>query len=140
MSDQVKPPVWYWIVSVIAVLWNAMGVMQYLGTVYMTDEAMKELPEYQQEYLSNVPSFVMGAFALAVFCGIIGSILMLLRKAAAQILFIISFIAVLVQSSYNLAFANVKMEIGDIILIVTVVAFALALVVFSRGSKNRGWI
>ncbi|MBN2868591.1 MAG: hypothetical protein JXK08_07965, partial [Flavobacteriaceae bacterium] len=47
-----KPPIWFWIVSVIALLWNAMGVMAYLGQAFLTEEALAAMPPEQQEIYS----------------------------------------------------------------------------------------
>lgn len=33
-STRTKPPIWFWIISVIALIWNLMGVMAYLGQAY----------------------------------------------------------------------------------------------------------
>ena len=33
-----KPTTTFWIIGVIALLWNIMGVLAYLGQAYMTDE------------------------------------------------------------------------------------------------------
>ena len=42
-----KPPTWFWIVSVIALIWNGMGVNQYLGQAYQT-ESWKSLMTPEQ--------------------------------------------------------------------------------------------
>lgn len=33
-----KAPVWFWIVSVLALLWNLIGVIAYLTMAFATDE------------------------------------------------------------------------------------------------------
>jgi hypothetical protein len=32
-----KPPIWFWIASIIALIWNAMGINQYLQQAYNTE-------------------------------------------------------------------------------------------------------
>ena len=65
-----KIPVWYWIVAVLALLWNGLGVMAYLMKAFITDEMIAALPEEQQaEYLMEMPTWYTALFALAVFCG-----------------------------------------------------------------------
>ena len=36
MADFKKPPIWFWIIGVIALLWNALGVAAYFSIVTMT--------------------------------------------------------------------------------------------------------
>lgn len=65
-----KPPAWFWIVSVVALIWNAMGVMAYLARAFATDEMIAALPEEQQaEFLVEYPAWYTAAFAIAVFAG-----------------------------------------------------------------------
>ena len=85
-----KPTLIYWIIAVIAVLWNIMGVVAYLKQAYLTEEALAKLPEADQMYYTNVPAWVTAAFAIAVFSGTFGCIALLLRKKLATILLIIS--------------------------------------------------
>ena len=51
-----KPPIWFWIVSVIAILWNAMGVDQYIGQAYKTERWRSAITDEQFETISNMPS------------------------------------------------------------------------------------
>lgn len=132
-----KPPVWYWVISVIALLWNLMGVGAYLGHAFITDEMIAELPvEQQAEFLYEHPAWYTAIFALAVFCGALGGLALLIRKKWAYVLFIVSFLCATVQQVY------LMMEIEGIskimpIMIIVVCAF---LVWFSKTSISKGWI
>lgn len=45
MTDKInKPTSAFWIISAVALLWNIMGVIAYLGQAYMTEEVLKALP------------------------------------------------------------------------------------------------
>lgn len=101
MTDQAKVPIWFWIVGVIALLWNGLGVLAYLQQVMMSAEEFAALPEAQQNLLSTQPVWVTAAFAIAVFAGLVASISWLLKKRVAVRLFLVSLLAVIVQfSSY----------------------------------------
>lgn len=101
MTDQAKLPIWFWIVGVIALLWNGIGVLAYLQQVMMSAEEFAALPEVQQNLLSTQPVWVTAAFAIAVFAGFVASICWLLKKRIAVRLFLLSLLAVIVQfSSY----------------------------------------
>jgi di/tricarboxylate transporter len=101
MTDQAKLPIWFWIVGVVALLWNGIGVLAYLQQVMMSAEEFAGLPEVQQNLLSTQPVWVTAAFAIAVFAGFVASICWLLKKRVAVRLFLLSLLAVIVQfSSY----------------------------------------
>lgn len=64
-----KPPFWYWIVSIIPLIWNSLGVDGYLGQAYSTERYRSSFTPEQLEITANAPSWIMGAFAIAVFTG-----------------------------------------------------------------------
>ena len=135
-TSKVKPPVWFWIVSVIALLWNIMGVDQYLGQAYKTDRWLSSMTDEQLEMVSNFPAWLTGVFAVAVFAATIGSLGLLLRKKWAYPLFIISLIAVLIQMGYALA----QGHFNGIAMTISIIVFALFLVWFSKKSISENWI
>ncbi len=136
-----KPTSAFWIISVVALIWNIMGVIAYLGQAYMTEEVLKALPEAEQAYYSDVPAWVTGVFAIAVFAGVFGCVALLMRKKWATILFVISLIAVLAQFIYNF-FIQTYVEITGVKMIwpILVIVIALFLVLFSRKATKEGWI
>ncbi|MBT8184721.1 MAG: hypothetical protein KJN76_07760, partial [Eudoraea sp.] len=99
MTDKlsVKPPLWFWIVSAVALVWNIMGVMAYLGSAFITDEMKAEMPAEQLELMENTPAWVTAAFAIAVWAGLLGCIALLLRKKWARPVLLISLIGIIVQ-------------------------------------------
>lgn len=131
-----KPPVWFWIVSVIALFWNAMGVMQYLGQAYQTESWREALTDEQFEMITNFPSWLTAAFAIAVFSGVLGSLGLLLRKKWAYKLLLLSLIAVIIQMGYILA----QGHYDGIGMTISIIVFALFLVWFSKKSISKGWI
>lgn len=136
-----KPTSAFWIISVVALLWNIMGVAAYLGQAYMTDEVLKLLPEGEQAFYNNVPAWVTGAFAIAVFAGVFGCVGLLMRKNWATILFVISLIAVIAQSTYNLFIQKfMEVPLQHMIWSLVVILIAIFLVWFSRNADKKGWI
>ena len=132
-----KPPVWFWIIAVVALIWNAMGVMAYLIQAYITDEKIAALPEEQQaEFLMEYPVWYTAAFALAVFCGALACLALLMRNKWAFLLFIISFIAATIQQVFLLVTVDVINPVMPIMIII-VCAF---LVWFAKMSTTKGWL
>lgn len=101
-SNSNKPGTVFWIIAIIATIWNAMGVSAYLQQAYMTAEDIAALPAEEAALYDNVPAWVTAAFAIAVFGGLLGCILLLLRKKLATTVFLVSLIGIIVQMIYNL--------------------------------------
>lgn len=138
-----KPPIWFWIVSVLALVWNAMGVKAYLDQAYNTDahKAMYNTPELL-EMVSNTPAWATAAFAIAVFGGAIGCIALLLRKKWAKPIFLLSLIGIIVQMIYNL-FMSGAMEIygpGAVVMPIMVLFIGMFLVWFAKKGIAKGWL
>jgi hypothetical protein len=142
MSTDRKPTTLFWIVTVVAVIWNAIGVMTYFMQVYMSEEAMAALPEAQQALYSVQPAWVTGAFAIAVFAGLAGSIALAWRSGLATAILVVSLVAVVCQFFYALVLSDMLavMGPGSAVLPVVIVVIAAALVWFSAQAKSKGWI
>ena len=89
-----KPPVWFWVVSVLALIWNIIGVMSYLAQAYTSVEDLEKMTQAQRELFESQPAWVTGAFAIAVFGGTLGCIALLLRKKWAKPILIISLLGI----------------------------------------------
>jgi hypothetical protein len=100
MSEKLngKPPTSYYIVAGAFLIWNLIGLTFYYLQVTMTPEAMAaSLTLEQAAFMNNEPTWATAAYAIAVNAGVIGALLLLFRKSLARPLFILSFIAVLLQ-------------------------------------------
>ncbi|CAM1354982.1 hypothetical protein [Tenacibaculum ascidiaceicola] len=142
MTDSNKPTTLFWIIGVAALVWNGLGVMQYLGMAYMTDEVKAALPEAERALYDNIPSWVTAAFAIAVFGGLIGSAFLLMRKKLARPMFLISLIAIIVQMSYNL-FMSKAAEVygpGSVIMPIMVIVIGVFLLMYSKKTIAKGWL
>jgi hypothetical protein len=100
MSDELngKPPVSYYIIAGVFLVWNSIGLLFYYMQVTMTPEVMVAnfTPE-QVAFMNGEPAWATAAYATAVNAGVIAAILLLLRKSLARPFFVLSFVAVLLQ-------------------------------------------
>jgi hypothetical protein len=142
LNSTTKPPIWYWIISILALLWNFMGVLQYIGQAYNTNGFREQYTDEQLEILANTPAWVTAAFALGVFGGVLGSILLLFKKKWAYYLFLISLIGVIVQMIHNLFIIKAADIYGPGAAIMTamIIGFSLLLVWFSKKAIANSWI
>lgn len=131
-----KPPIWFWIVSVVALIWNGLGVDGYLGQAYNTERYLNSFTPEQLEVAANAPSWIMGACAIAVFTAVIGAILLLLRKKWATTFWTISLIAVIAQMGYGIFSGSVI----DMTMTIMIIVFAFGFLWFSRKAQAKGWL
>jgi hypothetical protein len=137
-----KPPAAFWIVSVLALLWNLMGVLQFCGMMLMTPEMLAALPPEHQQLYADVPLWANIAFGVAVFGSTLGCILMLMRKSLAVSVFNIAFAGILVQMVYNLAISK-SIEVygpGGMIMPVLIILIGGFLIWYARKSRTMGWL
>jgi cation transport ATPase len=133
-----KPPIWYWAISALALVWNALGVMAYLQQAFMSAEDFKNLDPAQQDLLSSQPEWITAAFAIAVFAGLVGCVLLLIRKRLAVRMLLLSFAAVVAQytgfylEGYWQGLSGVTMTMPVLIPVV-----ALGLIFFARYFEKR---
>ena len=136
-----EPPVMFRVVAVAAVIWNVLGVLAFVMNVAISAEAMAAMPEVQQALYAAQPAWVTGAFAIAVFAGLGGSIALALRKGIATAIFVVSLVAVIAQMFYAFAMSNMLSVMGasSAVMPSLIIIIAAALVWFSIRSKAKGW-
>ena len=139
MSESNKPTTVFWVVAILAVVWYILGAGAYLGSVFITEEAIAELPEARQNYMANVPAWATAAFAISVWGGLLACIGLLMRKKWAVPLFMLSLLAVFVHAAYTF-FIQTDIELSGTVLIqpVAVIVISIFLVWYSKDAKNKG--
>lgn len=135
-----RPKKTFWIISIIALLWNLMGVAACIGMSFMTPEMAAE--GYGQEFadiFATKPVWATGAFAIAVFAGLLGCIGLLMRKKWATMLFILSLLGVIIHNIWGVM-AGTLSVIGtfDKVMTIAVLAIAVFLIWFSRQKTAQG--
>src|SRR6266496_5219562 len=94
----------FWAIGAVTLIWNVMGVINFF--VQMNADALASFPESHRAIIEGRPAWTTGAFAIAVFGGALGCLLLLLRKRAAYYLFIASLLGVVVQLIHTLGIAS----------------------------------
>lgn len=135
----VKLPIWYWAVAIVALIWNGLGVGAYFQQALMSPESLATLDPAQQEMFLNQPFWITAAFAVAVFAGFAGSILLLFRKKLAVRMFILSLVAVVVQyTGFFMEGYWSSLSGAAMVMPIMIPLFALGLVFFTRHFEARG--
>ncbi len=140
-ENNVKPPIWFWIVSALALIWNLMGVANFIMQVTMTPEVLAALPEAERVLYESSPTWANIAFAVAVFGGSLGCLLLLLRKQLATAFLVTSLAGVIVQMIHSvLSDAFEVYGPGGMIMPIMVIAVGALLIWLSISAIKKGWI
>ena len=135
-------PKMFYLISGAALLWNLLGIAAYVGQVTMSPETLAGLPPEQRALYENTPAWVTSAFAIAVNAGAIGCLLLVLRKALAMPVLILSLAAVLVQMFHNFFLSNAVEVLGAAATVgpTFVIIVGIYLVWFANDAKTKGWL
>jgi len=145
MSDIVfndKPTATFWIVGAAALVWNLIGLVFYIGHVTITPEALAAMPQAQQDFFTETPTWATAAFALGVNAGVLGSLFLLLRKAWAVPMFVLSLVALIAQDidAFVLRDGFSVVGVNGIIIPSMVFVIAIALLFYARSVKEQRWL
>ena len=137
-----KPTGLFWVISSMALVWNLMGVFNYLTQAFMTNEVLATLPKDQQLLYEDVPAWVTAAFATAVFSGTVGALLLLLKKKNASIFFILSFVGIIIQMTYGLLINENTDSYGPLGLLMPLMIIVVGayLIWYSKKAGENRWL
>jgi hypothetical protein len=133
MDDRFAPqPVagWFKPAAIASVIFMAIGCAGYLASV-LTDPS--SLPVDQR---------MIAAYAIAVWVGLVGSVLLRMRRKLAEPLLLVSLVtAVLTFLPYAIVPAvSDLVTTNDIAVAVVVLAITWTIYWFARHSRQRGWL
>jgi len=119
----VRPPLSFWVVAGLSLLWNGFGA--YLYTLTNLDDAalLASAPPAMQDYIANMPLWAHIAWALGIWGSLAGSVLLLLRVRHAVAAFGVSLLGA--AGSFTAQGLAGVLEPAQPVLILTVIAFLL---------------
>ena len=140
-NRNVKTPWHLWLVGILGLLWSAMGAMDYFMTQTKNESYMSNFTPEQLAFFYSFPSWVVAAWAIAVWGGVIGTLLLLARKSLAVWILLASLLAMIITAIHNFGLSNGMEVMGEpFTLIFTAVIFlvALGLYLYAKAMSGRG--
>ena len=136
-----RPPRWFRVVAVVAVLWNLLGVWQYLSFVGVVP-LMRPLTADEAALLAGAPLWYTAAFAIAVHAGLLGAIGLVLARRWARPVLVLSLVAMIVQFSWWSFMSGAAELLGPSVHVAPVVVglVGLLLVWLAAMGVRRGWL
>ncbi len=145
MVDISKRPTtpWHlWAIGAASVLWNGVGVWQWYQKVTGAQVYWSALTMEQVFYLRSAPLWTDVAYGVAVWCGLLGALMLLLRRKLAFNAFVAGLIAMLAHAAYVLALSNGREVIGaggTAFTLVVALIFAVQ-IAYSHWARRKGLI
>lgn len=91
-----------WAVGVLGTLWNCIGAFDYVMSQTRNAAYMAAFASEQLDYFYAFPGWAVAGWALGVWGGLIGSLLLLLRSRWAVHAFALSLIGLAISTVYQL--------------------------------------
>jgi hypothetical protein len=143
MSDEkrIGVPWSFWVLGAVALIWNVLGGMNFI--MQMNADALVAMPPSHRAIVEGRPLWATIGFAIAVFGGALGCLLLLLRRQAASYLFIASLLGVIAQLIHTLRIAAATNGFTplDFVLIVLMPPIVAAFLIwYARQAQRKGGI
>ena len=126
------PHLSFWIVAIAGLIWNLMGSMNYI--MQTNPETVAQMPDVYQMIINGRPSWATAGFAIAVFGGSVGCILLLLRKNVAVPVFMLSLAGIV------LTVIHATMLVGMVPSSVLSVLVGGALLWYATIARRKNWL
>ena len=130
-----------WLIGIIGGLWSSMGVVSFMLTQLNVEAVMSRFPPPQREYFQSFPLWAVAFWAIGVFAGVIGCLLLLLKNRLAFHVLLASVIGASVSTLgglFLLGGMEVMAETNALGLTVFPVIFAAFLAYYAGAMSKKG--
>jgi hypothetical protein len=130
---------WFMVAAIASLLFMGLGCITYLMHVLADPNTM---PLDQRVAYEAEPAWVTGAYAVAVWVGLAGTILLVMKRRYAEWALAVSLIAVLAWFAGLLLVGPLRdaMSANDLLVAIVVTALTWTIYWFARHSRQRGWL
>jgi hypothetical protein len=143
MPSLAKPPLWFWVLAGLLALWGGMGVAGYHVDLATSPADRAGLDAYDRQLYATRPAWFMLCYGLAVWSGLLGSLLLLARRRFARPLFLVSLAAVVVMFGWMFVATDIIAHKGVLVATgfpVVIALLCLLEIWFAGLAQRRRWI
>lgn len=135
-------PWWHWVVSVLGVLWNAFGAYDYFMSKTQGDAYLRRagMTDAQIALVHGYPLWLTADWAIGVWGGLLGAVLLVARTRYALHAFVLSLAAFIMMLVYTyLLRAGAKMATAqDVVVNSVILALCAFFTWYSWRMAKRG--
>ena len=125
----------FWLICVIGLIWNAMSCMNFV--MQFDSEMLSNYPDEARKLVETRPAWSTVAFAVAVFGGLVGDVLLILKRKLALYVFSISVLGVLLTNIHTLQISTSPNILVGSGISLAIGSFFIWYVTFC---KNKSWL
>jgi hypothetical protein len=130
-----------WLIGLGGGLWSAIGVLSFMLTQLNVEAVMSRFPSQQREYFASFPLWADASWAMGVFGGVIGCLLLLRQNRLAFPVLLASVIGTIISSLgglFLLGGMEVMVETDALGFTVFPVVVAAFLAYYARAMSKKG--
>jgi hypothetical protein len=137
-----KPPIWFTVVAVVALLWNLIGLFAVVADMRLSASDIAALPQQQQAMYAARPGWSVVGSVIAVVGGTLGCLGLLVHKRWALWALYASLVGIVIQDIgiFLVAGAASGPSIVPLVLQGIVFLIAAALLVLARKAIASAWL
>ncbi|HEX8938483.1 MAG TPA: hypothetical protein VF776_09475 [Sphingomicrobium sp.] len=105
-TAEARVPLHLWIVGVLALVFNGFGCVDYTLTNLKNPAWLAKMPADQLAYMASLPGWLTAFWAIGVWGGLVGAILLLMRNRYAVWALGLSSIGAVVGLGYQMTIAD----------------------------------
>ena len=139
-ASTVKAPWHIWAVGVASLIWNSVGATDFLMTETRNKAYLSGFTQAQLDFCFNIPAWAVATWGIATLGGVLGSLLIILRRRQAVYLFVASSLCTILTDLYSFVLSNgmkVMGGAGAMVFSAVILAIGLLLLAYSRSMSKR---
>ena len=142
-----RTPAHLWIVGILSLLWNAFGAYDYTmtktkGAEYIASTMPGVDANSALAWINDMPMYAQVGWAVGVWLGLLGSVLLLIRSRWAVWSFGLSLVGAVLSLGYQIALAPPMPGATESPMMkampIVILAIALALFIYARAVEKKG--
>ncbi len=141
--SRTRAPTWFWIVSILLLLWAISGVFACYMQLTIDKAALAKMSAYDRSLLLGLPRWFPYDFALATITAMVAALCLLFRSRVAMPLYLLSLIGVIIQFGWIFGATDIIAVKGVVqaalfpLVIFLISVFSLW---FAEVARGRRWI
>jgi hypothetical protein len=145
-TAQVRTPVHLWVIGILALLWNCFGAYDYVmshmrDTHYIASSMPGVDPNAALAWMDAFPIYAKAGWALGVWGGLLGAILLLIRSRYAVWAFALSMLGIVLSIGWQIAMGP-KLAGAEgamyTVMPYVIIVIGIALLAYSNAMQKKG--
>ena len=141
MESQPQGRPWHlWVLGILCLLVSGMGAFDWIMTVSRNEAYLAQVPQETLDYYFGFPVWMFALWAVGNFGGLVGAVLLLLKKRVSVWVLAVSVTAGILATIYTYAFrGGLEMTgTGGLIAGIVILTFSTLVVFYARRMAAKG--